>query len=106
MQAQTETQNGINQQRICFIDQVCVNHLHSGCRKDSNKQPAVHPILQQPQRSKYLLAQMDFLDHLLYDAYSYSVTASESFSITDGYVRNSQHLQNPLCVHWLLIQGT
>jgi hypothetical protein len=26
----------------------------------------------------------------------YHVTASESFSITNGYVRNSQHLQNPL----------
>jgi hypothetical protein len=56
--------------------------------EDSNKQPAVHPILQQPQRSKYLFAQMDFLDCLLYDAYSYHVTASESFSITNGYIRN------------------
>jgi hypothetical protein len=40
---------------------------------------------------------MDFLDYLLYDASAYSdhVTASESFNITNGYVRNSQHLQNP-----------
>jgi hypothetical protein len=28
----------------------------------------------------------------------------ESFGITNGYVRNSQHLQNP--ADWLLIQGT
>jgi hypothetical protein len=35
-----------------FIDPAFVNHLHSCCRKDSNKQPAVHPIVQQPQRSK------------------------------------------------------
>jgi hypothetical protein len=52
-------------QRICFIDQAFVNHLHYGCRKDSNKKSAVlpvHPIVQQPQRSKWLLAQMNSID--------------------------------------------
>jgi hypothetical protein len=29
-------------------------------------------------------------------AYSNHATASESFSTTNGYLRNSQHLQNPL----------
>jgi hypothetical protein len=40
--------------RICFSVQAFVDHLHFGCRagKESNKQPAVHPILQQPKRSK------------------------------------------------------
>jgi hypothetical protein len=37
---------------LLIIDQAFVNHLHSGCRKDSNKQPDVHPIMQQPQISK------------------------------------------------------
>jgi hypothetical protein len=73
-----------------------VNHLHSGCRKDSDKQSAVHPIVQLPQRSKYLLAQMNFVDYLHYDTYRDHITASESFSITNGYLQNSQHLQNPL----------
>jgi hypothetical protein len=45
---------------------------------------------------------MDFLDYLLYDTYSNHVTASESFTITNGYIRISQHLQNPLtdAGHW------
>jgi hypothetical protein len=37
--AQTEARSG----KICFIDQVFVNHLHSNFVKDSNTQPAVHP---------------------------------------------------------------
>jgi hypothetical protein len=45
---------------------------------------------------KLFLAQMDPLDYPLYDAYSNHVTASESFSITSGYGRNLQNLQNPL----------
>ncbi len=45
---------------------------------------------------KYFLALMDPLDYPLYDAYSNHVTASESFSITSGYGRNLQNLQNPL----------
>jgi hypothetical protein len=79
-----------------FIDLAFVTHLLCCWRKDSNKQPAVHPIVQQPQRSKKLLDQMDFLDYLLYDVYSDHVTASESFVITNGYIWNSQHLQNQL----------
>jgi hypothetical protein len=47
-----------------------------------------------PQRSKWLLAQTIFIDYLLYDTYSNHITASESFSITHGYIRNSQPLQN------------
>jgi hypothetical protein len=39
---------------------------------------------------------MNSSDYFLYDAYSNHITASESFSITNGYVRNSQHLQNSL----------
>jgi hypothetical protein len=62
----------------------------------ANTEPAVHLIVQQPQRSIKLLAQMDFLDYLLYDAYSNHITASECFSITNGYVRNSQNLQSPV----------
>jgi hypothetical protein len=42
---------------MCFIDPAYV-------RKDSNKQLAVCPIVQQPQRSKQLLAQTDSLDKL------------------------------------------
>jgi hypothetical protein len=75
---------GVLQIRICCIDQAFVNHLHSCCRKGANKQPAVHPIMQQPEGSKKLLAKIDFLDYLLYDAYSNHVTASESFSIMNG----------------------
>jgi hypothetical protein len=33
---------------------------------------------------------------VLYKAYSDHVTASESVNITNGYVRNSLHLKNPL----------
>jgi hypothetical protein len=62
-QAQTESQSGKFHSRKCFIDQAFVNHLHLCCRKDSNKQPAVQSIVQQPQRFKLFLAQMDFLDY-------------------------------------------
>jgi hypothetical protein len=48
---------------------------------------------------------MDFFNYLLYDAYSHHITASERFSITNGYVRKSQHLQNPLGCS-VLIQST
>jgi hypothetical protein len=37
---------------------------------------------------------MDFLDYLLHDAYSYHITASESFqgfSIMDEYIRNPKN---------------
>jgi hypothetical protein len=37
---------------------------------------------------------MNSLDYLLYDAYSDHITASKSLSITNGFIRNSQHLQN------------
>jgi hypothetical protein len=59
----------------------------------------LHPIVQQPWRYKELLDSFDDkLDYVLYDAYSDHITASESFSIINGpwYVRNSQHLENPL----------
>jgi hypothetical protein len=70
--------------------------FHNGCRKDSNKPTAVHAIVQQPPRSEELLAQIDFLHYLLHDTYSDHITASESFSGTNWYVRNPQHLQKPL----------
>jgi hypothetical protein len=79
-----------------FIGLAFVNHLHKGCRKDSYKQSAVHPIVLLPQRSKQILAQMNFVDYLLYDAYSNHVIVSESFSITSGYIKNSQYLHKPL----------
>ena len=42
------------------------------------------------------LVQMDSFNYLLYDAYSDQITALESFSINDEYVRNSQDHQNSL----------
>jgi hypothetical protein len=43
------------------------------------------------------LAQMDSLDHFLYDAYNnHDITAPENFIITNGYVMNSQHPQSPM----------
>ena len=74
---------------MCFIDPAFVDHLHHGCRRFSNKHSDMHPIVQRPQKSKleHLLAQMDPWDYLLYDAYTDHITASESFSITNGYMR-------------------
>jgi hypothetical protein len=52
--------------------------------------------------------QMDSLDYLLYDAYNNHITpmitASESFSITNGYVRNLQLFQRPLLIHSIVIE--
>jgi hypothetical protein len=69
-----------------FIDQVFVDHLLCCCRKDSIKQPAVHPIMQQLQRSKSLLAQLDIIDYLLYDAYSNHVTSSKKLQGWQGSI--------------------
>jgi hypothetical protein len=52
-QIQTETQNGnfMKEYVSLMIDPAFAHHLHCGCRKDSYKQPAVHPIMPLPQRS-------------------------------------------------------
>jgi hypothetical protein len=42
--------------RLAFID-----YLYSGCRKDSNEQSAVHPIVLWPQRSKINFGPNTFL---------------------------------------------
>ncbi len=62
--------------------------------------------MQQPQRSKTLLAQMDSLDYLLHNWYRDLITASESFifSIKNGFMCTSQHLRK-FMITWQLIQS-
>jgi hypothetical protein len=47
---------------------------------------------------------MDFLDYLLYNTCSNHVTTSEILSITNGCIRNLEHLH--LAAESVLIQGT
>jgi hypothetical protein len=85
----SEPREGNNNTLICCFDPAFVDHLHHGSRKDSSQQCIeLYPILQWPQKYKKLFAQMDFLEYLLCDAYSYHITALERFSITNGYIRN------------------
>jgi hypothetical protein len=80
--AQTETQNENFHRRMCFMDPAFVKHLHSGCRKDSNKQLAAYDS-----SASYCAAAIeihiifDSLEYLLYDAYSNYNIALVCFSI-------------------------
>jgi hypothetical protein len=66
----------------------------------------VHPVVhwQQPQRSKELLAQKNFLAYLLYDAYSNHVAMSQHQKALESQM--DMELTEPLESTWLLIQGT
>ena len=59
--------------------------------------PAIKLIVQLLQRSKQLLPQTEYFHYLLNHAYTGLIKASESVMTSNGYVRYSQNLQNPLC---------